>query len=59
MGNAKYCDRCKELYNTAEIEVKKVTISGAFDEDLVADLCPVCIRSIEAHLWGDDLKKKK
>lgn len=59
MGKAVYCDRCGDLFNTSEIEVKKVRINGAFNEELVVDLCIECARNIEGYVYGDDLKKKK
>ena len=57
MGKAIYCDRCNELFNTSEVEVKRVTISGVFNEDLVVDLCLGCATNIEGYIYGDNLKK--
>jgi hypothetical protein len=59
MGEAMYCDRCGKLFNTSEIEVKKVKICGVFNEDLECDLCMGCARGIEGYVYGDDLKKRR
>lgn len=59
MGEAKYCDRCKKLFNTAETEVMHGTLQGFWNEDIEVDLCENCRTSLDDFVHGEDLKKKK
>jgi len=56
MGKAIYCDRCGKLFNSSEVEMYKIKVSGAFNEDLTADFCEGCKSEIEGFLQGDDKK---
>jgi len=56
MGEAYYCDRCKKLYDEAEVKSCEIVISGAFNEDLERIFCEECKGHIEGFISGDDLK---
>jgi len=56
MGGAKYCDKCGKLFNTALIEVFKVTIEAGWNEPIEADLCHECRDKIEDFVYGKHIK---
>ncbi len=59
MGKAIFCDRCNELFNAREVDVKSGKLVDFWNEDMEVDLCPICRSSVEEHVFGMDIKKKK
>lgn len=58
MGKAIYCDRCGKLFNKAEIDIKKGSLVGFWNEEIIVDLCPKCLSGLDDYVWGEDLIKK-
>jgi len=57
MGKAYYCDRCGELFNTAEVTCYKIVVSMGYSEEIKVDFCSECRDKIEDFLYGNDIEK--